>query len=76
MSMSIAIEKTLLSLNRFISRHQAKSYRYKYRVVYRDHCDLRVIRRKVPNDNRFTTQHTTVQDFLSFGKVGDGGFRI
>ena len=45
MSMSTAIEKTRLSLNRFISRHQAKSYRSEYRFVYRDHCDLRELRK-------------------------------
>ena len=72
-SMATEIKKTRISVGQFIDKYKKLAYNSEFRVViYRDHCDKRVIE-KFPYDNQFTTQHATVQDFLSSVKAVGGG---
>ena len=72
-SMATEIKKTRISVNQFINRYQELAHNSEFRVViYRDHCDKHVIE-TFPKCNRFTTQHTEIQDFLSSVQAVGGG---
>ena len=72
-SMATEIKKTRISVGQFIDKYKQLAHNSEFRVViYRDHCDKRVIE-KFPYDNKFTTKHTDIQAFLSSVQAVGGG---
>ncbi|KAI6655287.1 hypothetical protein LOD99_11427, partial [Oopsacas minuta] len=72
-SMGRDIEKARISVEQFINKYKERGNETEFKVViYRDHCDSNIIE-KFPNDNKFTSQHKTIQKFLETVKASGGG---
>ncbi|KAI6658695.1 hypothetical protein LOD99_10969 [Oopsacas minuta] len=72
-SMCTDIERARISVNQFIKKYKERGSETEFKVViYRDHCDSNIIE-KFPNDNKFTSQHKTIQNFLETVKANGGG---
>ena len=72
-SMYTDIKRARISVGQFISKYKEMGTESKFKVIiYRDHCDKKVIE-VFPNDNQFTDQHESIEQFLKGVKAYGGG---
>ena len=72
-SMSREIERARISVGQFIKKYKERGSETEFKVViYRDHCDNKVIE-IFPQNEKFTSQHKTIERFLESVEADGGG---
>ena len=72
-SMHREIDRARISVGRLIKEYKERGSETEFKVViYRDHCDDKVIE-IFPQREKFTSQHKTIEQFLESVKADGGG---